>query len=190
MEKQYGAMPGRPKWVIGWAEDDSTAGAHCCTCWDLQFWVQRMFVNSQDALRYGCEGMMAIHWRTAAISPNIMALARAGWDFTEESPGAVGARGSGIMPGISEFWADWGRGMFGGGVGAEVGRVLQQLDATHPAINALIVMIQNGDWRETQIVVADMGLAPRVPLSVTVPVTAIPPVTLAERCLGGVPVQP
>ncbi len=40
-------------------------------------------------------------------------------------------------------------------------------------INALIAMIQNGDWRETQIVVADMGLAPRVPLSVTVPITTL-----------------
>ncbi|MBI5567315.1 MAG: c-type cytochrome [Chloroflexi bacterium] len=41
------------------------------------------------------------------------------------------------------------------------------------AINALIVMIQNGDWRDTQIVVADMGLAPRVPISVTVPITML-----------------
>jgi len=41
------------------------------------------------------------------------------------------------------------------------------------AINALIVMIQNGDWRQTQIVVADLGLAPRVPLSVTVPITML-----------------
>ena len=138
VEKHYGAMPGRPKWVIGWAEDDSTAGAHCCTCWDLQFWVQRMFVNSQDALRYGCEGMMAIHWRTAAISPNIMALAHAGWDFTQSSLGTAGADPSGRMPEIDEFWADWGSSLFGGEAGAEVGRVLQKLDATHPAINALI----------------------------------------------------
>lgn len=41
------------------------------------------------------------------------------------------------------------------------------------AINALIVMIQNGDWHDTQIVVADLGLAPRVPLSVTVPITTL-----------------
>ncbi len=41
------------------------------------------------------------------------------------------------------------------------------------AINALIVMIQNGDWHDTQIVVADLGLAPRVPLSVTVPITML-----------------
>ena len=134
VEKHYDAMPGRPKWVVGWAEDDSTAGAHCCTCWDLQLWVQRMFVNSQDAFRYGCEGMMAIHWRTAAISPNIMALAHAGWDFTQGTQARPGAEG----PGIDEFWADWGIGMFGADVGTEVGRVLQKLDATHPAINSLI----------------------------------------------------
>ena len=49
MEQAYGAMPGRPKWVIGWAEDDDTAGAHCCTCWDLQLWAERMFANSAEA---------------------------------------------------------------------------------------------------------------------------------------------
>jgi mono/diheme cytochrome c family protein len=40
-------------------------------------------------------------------------------------------------------------------------------------INAVIALIQYGDWRETQIAVADMGLAPRVPLSVTVPITVL-----------------
>ncbi len=40
-------------------------------------------------------------------------------------------------------------------------------------INAVIALIQYGDWRETQIVVADMGLAPRVPFSVTVPITTL-----------------
>lgn len=37
------------------------------------------------------------------------------------------------------------------------------------AIESVIALIQNGDWADTRIVVADMGLAPRVPLSVTVP---------------------
>lgn len=40
-------------------------------------------------------------------------------------------------------------------------------------INAVIALIQYGDWRKTQIAVADMGLAPRVPLSVTVPITVL-----------------
>jgi hypothetical protein len=139
VEKSYGAMPNRSKWVIGWAEDDDAAGAHCCTCWDLQLWAERMFVNSSDAFRYGCEGMMAIHWRTAAISPNITALAQAGWNF--ETAGGVKTNSSAVggrMPGMDAYWADWGRGMFGGGAGAEVGRTIQQFDGGHPGINALI----------------------------------------------------
>jgi hypothetical protein len=139
VEKHYGAMTGRPKWVIGWAEDDSTAGAHCCTCWDLQLWVERMFVNSQDAARYGCEGMMAIHWRTASVSPNLMALARAGWDFAGGGGSTASpAAGTNQWPGMDDYWAEWGRGMFGGEAGAEVGRSLQKFDGSHPAINGLV----------------------------------------------------
>ncbi len=41
------------------------------------------------------------------------------------------------------------------------------------AINAVIALIQHGDWQQTQIVVADLGMAPRVPLSVTVPITML-----------------
>ena len=36
------------------------------------------------------------------------------------------------------FWADWGRGMFGGEAGAEVGRTIQKFDGGHLGINALI----------------------------------------------------
>ena len=125
VEKAYGSMPDRRKWVIGWAEDDDTAGAHCCTCWDLQLWAERMFANSAEAFGYGCEGMMAIHWRTAAIAPNISALAQAGWD-------------GGNKPDMDAFWGDWGRGMFGGEVGAEVGRTIRKFDGGHLGINGLI----------------------------------------------------
>ena len=41
------------------------------------------------------------------------------------------------------------------------------------AIEAVIALIQHGDWQQTQIVVADLGLAPRVPMSVTVPITTL-----------------
>jgi len=139
VEKAYGTMPNRPKWVIGWAEDDDAAGAHCCTCWDLQLWAERMFANSAEASRYGCEGMMAIHWRTAAIAPNITALAQAGWGF--DAAGSVNTNSpsaDGKMPGIDAFWAEWGRGMFGGDAGAEAGRTMQKFDGCHLGINALI----------------------------------------------------
>ncbi|MCX6929376.1 MAG: hypothetical protein NT154_40095 [Verrucomicrobia bacterium] len=139
VEKHYGAMKDRPKWAIGWAEDDNAAGAHCCTCWDLQLWVERMLVNSSDAFRYGCEGIMAIHWRTAAIAPNITALARAGWDFDGMDGAQTNACAiDGKMPGMDAYWADWGRGMFGEDAGAEVGRTIQRFDGGHLGINALI----------------------------------------------------
>lgn len=127
IEKQYGEMPGRPKWAIGWAEDDGSSGAACCTCLDLQLWVERMFRDAKDADRYGCEGLMAIHWRTAAIAPNITALAQASWNYG----------GSPMAPSLDTFWADWGRDLFGGTAGAEAGRILQEFDGRHPAINAL-----------------------------------------------------
>jgi hypothetical protein len=139
VEKAYGAMPSRPKWVIGWAEDDDAAGAHCCTSWDLQLWAERMFANSLEAAHYGCEGMMAIHWRTAAISPNITALAQAGWGFDHAgSVNAVTSAVGGKMPGMDAFWDDWGRGMFGGDAGAGAGHAMQRLDGCHLGINALI----------------------------------------------------
>ena len=139
VEKAYNAIQGRPKWAIAWAEDDGAAGAHCCTCWDLQLFAERMFANSSDAFRYGCDGMMAIHWRTAAISPNITALAQAGWDL--DSAGAANTNSPTVSDpkaGMDAFWADWGRGMFGGDAGAEAGRVIQKLDGSHYGINALI----------------------------------------------------
>ena len=39
---------------------------------------------------------------------------------------------------MDAFWADWGRGMFGGDAGAEAGRIIQKLDGSHLGINALI----------------------------------------------------
>ncbi len=84
--------------------------------------------------------MMAIHWRTAAISPNIAALAQAGWDY--DTAGRVDANAPTAAnhrtPGMDAFWAAWGRGMFGGDAGAEVGRTMQKLDGCHLGINALI----------------------------------------------------
>ena len=46
------------------------------------------------------------------------------------------------------------------------------------AIEAVIALIQHGDWQQTQIVVADLGLAPRVPMSVTVPITTLHQIAL------------
>jgi hypothetical protein len=141
VEKSYGVMPDRRKWVIGWAEDDSTAGAHNCTCWDLKLYAERMFNNAADAARYGCEGLMAIHWRTAAIAPTITALAQAGWR-TDIATSPVD------MP---RFWSDWGCGMFGGEPGAEAGRLFQKFDGRRQGIGELI----NGGINTTEDMISE-----------------------------------
>ena len=45
-----------------------------------QFWVGRLRRDAQDALEYGCNGLIGIHWRTRVLGPNVSALAKAGWD--------------------------------------------------------------------------------------------------------------
>lgn len=63
----------RPKWAIPWLEDDS---AFCCP----QLWAGRMRRDAGDALKYGCTGLIGIHWRTRILGPNVSSLAHAAWD--------------------------------------------------------------------------------------------------------------
>ena len=69
----FAEVRGRSKWAIPWLEDDPALSSP-------QLWVGRMRRDAADALRYGCDGLMGIHWRTRVLSPNISALAQAAWD--------------------------------------------------------------------------------------------------------------
>lgn len=75
----------RPKWAIPWLEDDPGLTAP-------QLWVGRMRRDAADALRYGCSGLMGIHWRTRILGPNVLALAWAAWD--QEPWGSARAAGA------------------------------------------------------------------------------------------------
>ena len=66
-------VAGRSKWAIPWMEDDPALTSP-------QLWVGRMRRDAADALRYGCDGLMGIHWRTRVLGPNVSALAHAGWN--------------------------------------------------------------------------------------------------------------
>jgi hypothetical protein len=68
----FADVHGRSKWAIPWLEDDPALSAP-------QLWAGRMRRDAFDALRYGCDGLMGIHWRTRALGPNIGALAQAAW---------------------------------------------------------------------------------------------------------------
>jgi hypothetical protein len=73
VEPGFSDVHGRSKWAIPWMEDDPALTSP-------QLWVGRMRRDAADALRYGCDGLMGIHWRTRVLAPNVAALAQAAWN--------------------------------------------------------------------------------------------------------------
>ena len=69
----FAEVHGRSKWAIPWMEDDPALTSP-------QLWVGRMRRDATDSLRYGCDGLLGIHWRTRALGPNVSALAQAAWE--------------------------------------------------------------------------------------------------------------
>jgi hypothetical protein len=69
----FARVHGRSLWAIPWMEDDPSLTSP-------QLWAGRMRRDAADALRYGCDGLLGIHWRTRILSANVLALARAAWD--------------------------------------------------------------------------------------------------------------
>jgi hypothetical protein len=73
VEPGFAKVEGRPTWAIPWMEDDPNLCA-------VQLWVGRMRKDAADALKFGCTGLLGIHWRTRVLGPNVSALAQAAWD--------------------------------------------------------------------------------------------------------------
>ncbi len=73
VEPGFANVEGRPKWSIPWMEDDPNLLMP-------QLWAGRMRKDAANALKYGCTGLLGIHWRTRVLGPNVAALAQAAWD--------------------------------------------------------------------------------------------------------------
>lgn len=86
VEPGFAHVHGRPKWAIPWLEDDPALHSP-------QLWVGRMRRDAVDALRYGCTGLMGIHWRTRILGPNVSALAKAAWEQTSWAQAAEKTEG-------------------------------------------------------------------------------------------------
>ncbi len=103
VEKGFQTITDRPKWSIPWMEDDP----------DLigtQLWVGRLRKDALDSYRYGCNGLIGIHWRTRDLSPNVSALAKAAWNADKwENISETTDRD---LP-TSDFYTDWVKTEFG-----------------------------------------------------------------------------
>jgi hypothetical protein len=73
VDPTFSRIQGRSLWAIPWLEDDPSLTSP-------QLWVGRMRRDAADARRYGCDGLLGIHWRTRILSANVSALAHAAWD--------------------------------------------------------------------------------------------------------------
>ena len=68
----FGKLGTRSRWAIPWLEDDGLLIS-------IQFRAGRIRRDALDAYNYGCNGLLGLFWRTRIMSPNITALAQAGW---------------------------------------------------------------------------------------------------------------
>jgi len=116
----FAEVKGRSKWAIPWLEDDPALTSP-------QLWAGRMRRDAADALRYGCDGLMGIHWRTRALGPNISALAQAAWD---QSPWLASYKPL-VFPSTKDFYEDWALRQFGPGAAAAAA-IFQRIDGHLP----------------------------------------------------------
>ena len=98
VEPAFAGITGREKWAIPWMENDPNLVAP-------QPWVARMRYDAADARRFGCTGLLGIHWRVKAMEQNVAALAAAAWDQSwvptgyDTKPPVVSKGGDGAIGG-------------------------------------------------------------------------------------------
>ncbi len=140
VEPGFEHVTGRPQWAIPWLEDDPALIIP-------QLWVGRMRKDAADALRYGCDGLLGIHWRTRVLGPNVAALAQASWSQLGWKTAAINAKPPQLEGSFEErrvnyppwrkadatdFYVDWAQAEFGDRAGERIGPVFAQLDCALP----------------------------------------------------------
>lgn len=73
LEPKFTEIKGRPSWAIPWLEDDPAMIS-------AQLWAGRVRKDAYDARRYGCDGLIGIHWRTRPAAPSMKAMMEAAWN--------------------------------------------------------------------------------------------------------------
>ncbi len=125
VESSFANIHNRPEWAIPWLEDDPGLVSP-------QLWVGRMRRDASDALKYGCSGLLGIHWRTQIIGPNVSALAKAAW--TQDGWSQISYPDSLRDMPVNDFYRDWAAAQFGEGTGDSIASIFIKLDGG-PAYN-------------------------------------------------------
>ena len=148
VEPGFAKVSNRPKWAIPWLEDDPGLILP-------QLWAGRMRRDAADALAYGCNGLIGIHWRTQILSPNISALVKAGWNQAAWNPEfrnkldpekalLRSKENNRDMP-VSDFYYDWTKTNFGASIANASAKIFQNLDGTRSG-GKITLIPRPGDW--------------------------------------------
>lgn len=108
-DEVYGRLSDRSRWPIPWLEDDATL-------WHPQYHLHRFHNDVTRAHRFGCDGMIGIHWRTRVIDHTTAYFARALWK-PNLAPDA--------------FYQDYATRLAGPAAGPELARALDETDHGH-----------------------------------------------------------
>jgi hypothetical protein len=84
VNEAFGELEDRERWPIPWLEDDPSM-------WFPQLHVGRFAKDLNLAERYGCQGVLGIHWRHRIVDPNAGYLARRSWQADLEPAAHYGA---------------------------------------------------------------------------------------------------
>ncbi|HME00075.1 MAG TPA: hypothetical protein VKM93_22435 [Terriglobia bacterium] len=73
VSEEFGKLGGRERWPIPWLEDDPAM-------WLPQFHVHRGAEDLDRAEKFGCQGLLGIHWRHRMMDADAGFQARRSWD--------------------------------------------------------------------------------------------------------------
>ncbi len=73
VNEEFGKLEGRERWPIPWLEDDPAI-------WLPQFHVHRAAEDIDRAEKFGCQGLLGIHWRHRMMDSDAGFQARRSWD--------------------------------------------------------------------------------------------------------------
>jgi len=111
----------RKKWAATWFEEDWGLG-------QLQLDIGRIWSDAHAALKKECHGLIAKHWRTRILSPNVGAMRDLTWAYgtTSEPPKRTlpGRRNSWVR----DYYQRWATTQFGPEVGPDAGAIFASLD--------------------------------------------------------------